>query len=54
MLANKEVAENSNISNPDLDTKGQDYGLGKKVMLISNLLKQGSTDPGGGVLVRLP
>ena len=52
MLGKEEVAEN--ISSSDLDTKGQDYGLGEKVMLISNLLKQGSADFGGGVLVRLP
>ena len=27
--AEEELAENSNISNPDFDTKGQDYGMGK-------------------------
>ena len=40
-LANiKELAENSNISNPELDTKGQDYSLGKKEMECAYRLSQ--------------
>ena len=41
VLANiKELAENSNISNPELDTKGQDYSLGKKEMECAYRLSQ--------------
>ena len=41
VLANiKELAENSNISNPELDTKGQDYSFGKKKMECAYRLSQ--------------